>query len=154
MIEAWPEPREGYDYWKREAIYHAEVTPDSAAAIAACRAALAEWPGPVDWQLHHRLAGLLVRAGQAAEADRVRVEAKRLEQLMEIDFHQDLRESLVNAPSRESDLKMARFYAEIGRPLESQAWASIAEGRSAGGGVPKRGLRLPGRPGRGVLQEF
>lgn len=154
VMEAWPEPKEGYDYWKREGIYHAEVTQDSAAAVAACRAALAEWPGPVDWQLHHRLAGLLVRAGQAAEAERVRVEAKRLEQLMEIDFHLKLRETLVGEPSRESDLKMARFYADIGRPLESQAWAKIAEGRSAGSVVPTPGLRLPGRPARGVLQEF
>ena len=152
VIQAWPEPREGYDYWKREGIYHAEVTQDADAAIVACRAALAEWPGPVDWQLHHRLAGLLVRAGQAAEAERVRVEAKRLEQLMEIDFHLDLRETLIGEPSREGDLKMAGFYADIGRPLESQAWAEIAEGRSPG--VPERGLRLPGRPARGVLQEF
>ncbi len=125
VFESWPEPRDGFDFSKREAILCSEIRNDPTTAITVYRAALAVWPGPVDWQLHHRLAGALVRVGQQAEADRIQAEEVRLQQLMEVNFHRELRESLLSTTDTARYAKMAKFYDDIGRSLEADAWRSL-----------------------------
>lgn len=127
VFESWPEPHEGFDYQKRATIYHVELEPDLDLAITANREAIKEWPGPVDWQLHHRLAGLLVQAKKTEEADKVRTEAKRLELLMEIKLHTELREGIMGPPSVESARRMAEFYRDINRPIEADGWDEIGD---------------------------
>jgi tetratricopeptide (TPR) repeat protein len=125
VMKSWPEPRTGYDFWKRETLYYTEIENNPETAIAACRKAIQEWPGPVDWQVHHRLAGLLMRIGKMQEAEEVRNEGKRLEKLMEVDFHKDLRQPLFEMPAPVRYEKMAQFYSEIGRELEATGWQRL-----------------------------
>ena len=125
VFQAWPEPRSGYDYDLRRGIYLMEIKESPQEAIEACRQAIARWPGTIDWQLHHRLSGLLVRVNKVKEAEQYRQEAERLQQLMEVNFHQDIREKLFTGNDDEVFAKMSQFYADIGRPVEAQAWKEL-----------------------------
>lgn len=131
VFEAWPEPRDSYDYYTRRGIFLSEVENDPDAAADACRNAIAIWPGPVDWQVHHRLAGLLTRLGRNNEADRIRERAHYLEQRMEVDFHRRLRRLLLNGDPDDRNRRMAEFYDEIDRPAEAAAWRSLSSRGSA-----------------------
>lgn len=126
VIELWPEPKSGYDYYSREGICFAEIRDTPEFAIVACRKAMRQWPGPVDWQLHHRLAGLLTRVGRLDEAETARTEGKRLESLMEVDYHTELRKVFTEARSIGQYHKMAEFYASIDRELEAKAWEQLS----------------------------
>ncbi|MCA9057632.1 MAG: hypothetical protein KDA85_04005 [Planctomycetaceae bacterium] len=124
--DVWPEPHGSYDYWSRQGIFFSEVETNPDHAIEACRKAMTEWPGPVDWRLQHRLAGLLTRTGQTQEADRVREEAHRLETLMKVDFHAELRASLTGERGAAGYRQLAEFYRSIQRPHEAEAWGRMA----------------------------
>jgi tetratricopeptide (TPR) repeat protein len=126
VLAAWPEPHTGYDFQKRLGILLAEMKDDLPGAIAACRAALLDWPGPVDWQVHHRLAGLLNRHGDVVEAQQYRDEAERLQKLMEVAFHTKLRELLINGEATDRQRQLAEFYESIGRDADAAAWRSLS----------------------------
>ncbi|MCA9064505.1 MAG: hypothetical protein KDA96_15650, partial [Planctomycetaceae bacterium] len=129
IYQSWPEPRSGYDFWKREGIYFSEVVTDLPRAVQACRNAIGEWPGPVDWQLRHRMAGLLVRMGKLQEAEDVRAAAHRFEKLMEVKLHSDLRSALAGERGADGLESLAQFYRDIERPMEADGWQELADRR-------------------------
>ncbi len=78
VMRRWPEPRDGYDFFKWEGVRLDESEDDPAAAAASCRKALEIWPGQVDWQVVFRLSACLRRLGQIDEADRLKAHSEEL----------------------------------------------------------------------------
>lgn len=128
---AWPEPLEGYDYNLRKVSYLIEIKDSPEQALAACRTAVATWPGTINWQLFHRLSTLLARLNKVEEAKQYQLESIRLRDLMDINFHAKLRQLLFSGNREELSATMSKFYSDIGRPVEAQAWSELAKTGSA-----------------------
>ena len=95
-FEKWPGAKDEFDYWRLRAIILEEARDDFEAAIVAYDAALATWPGQVDWRLMHRKAGCLAQAGKRDEAVEMRERADTVERLMDDEVHRRLRYILLN----------------------------------------------------------
>jgi len=103
-----------------------EANDDPGAAVAAFDAALAIWPGPVDWRTVSRSATCLTRAGEEDRASLRRDAAKRIEKLMDEPFHKSLFTRLANLEDRSALADAEAFYRGLGRVREADGWAAAA----------------------------
>jgi len=127
----WPDPAEGFDYWRLKGVILEEVHHQYAAALEAYDLALAIWPGPTDWGLLHRKAGCLAKAGRREEAVQVRAQAEKVTQLMSDEVHKRLRYVLGFLENPEYLREVAEFYRSLGRTREADAWTREAALRVA-----------------------
>lgn len=129
FFEGWPEPREGYEYWRWAGMLADEADRNYPAAVKAYDQALAIWPGPVDWRTMYRRANCLARMRQPEAASAAREQAKALESQMNTEVHMSLREALddTNLQDRGKLLKVQEFYRALGRPREVAAWQEILD---------------------------
>ncbi len=119
----WPGPKEGFDYWRLQAVLLEDVDEDFEAALEAYDKALQTWPGQADWRLMHRKAGCLARAGERDQARAVRTRATEVELLMEDEVHQRLRHVLGNLNDADGLKEVAAFYRKLDRTREATAWS-------------------------------
>jgi tetratricopeptide (TPR) repeat protein len=129
LFQGWPEPREGYEYWRWAGMLADEADRNYPEAVKAYEQALATWPGPVDWRTMYRLANCLARMRQPEAAAAVRAQAKALESQMDTDVHMALRDALddKNLQDRSKLQSVQEFYRALGRPREVAAWQEILD---------------------------
>lgn len=118
----WPDHDRGHAYWKWRAIVLDDVQNQPAQALEAYDQALQLWPGPVDWQLCHRKAGCLARAGRSDEAEATRQRVTELKSLLKSEAQDRLRAAvgLLNDPVPLAEV--AEFYRKLGREREADCW--------------------------------
>jgi tetratricopeptide (TPR) repeat protein len=125
-LAVWPEPREGYEFWKWTAVVLDEVRGDHAAAVEAYDRMLGIWPGPADWRTRFRKAACLAAMGKHEQAEQERAQATSIAQLMDNQRQQAIREALGNLDDSRSLLLVAEFYRDLGRPREAASWLQLA----------------------------
>lgn len=118
----WPNPREGYHFWKLSGIIAQEVDQDFRAAISAYNRALQVWPGEMDWQLRFRKAHCLTRVGDIERALSVRQEATEVQKLMETSVQREMRTALAKLDDPHAIMKVEKFYRDLGRNREAACW--------------------------------
>jgi len=118
----WPQPLEGFLYWQTAGRFFEVVDRNDKAAVEAYDKALSVWPGPADWSIMHRKAQCLNRLGNREAAETVRVEAKRIELLMETEVHRTLRLAVLDLRNPNSLRQMVEFYQAIHCTREAKCW--------------------------------
>ncbi|MFO0869690.1 MAG: hypothetical protein U0935_12230 [Pirellulales bacterium] len=136
LVETWPEPRDGYEYWLSRAQVLQEARNDPAAAVEAYDRALAIWPGPADWRTLNRQAACLVRLRRDAEVAPLRERIQRVEQLTSDKNLRPLRVVLGSLDDPDKLKAVAEFYRQLGRPREAQGWDEYLEWLRARGTTP------------------
>ena len=126
-FERWPEPLEGFVYWRTAGRLFEVADRNDKAAVEAYDKALSVWPGPADWSMMHRKAQCLNRLGIRDAAETVRVEAKRIELLMETEVHRTLRLALLDLRNPSSLRQMVEFYQAIRCELETKCWQNALD---------------------------
>ncbi|MFN0052241.1 MAG: hypothetical protein ACKV0T_08615 [Planctomycetales bacterium] len=126
-VRQWPEPREGYEYWRWEAIAAEEIDHDYPRALDAYARSLQVWPGPADWRTQFRQANCLAKMGRGQEANELRTAARRVEDWMDREVHRRLREQLRRLDDREALEGVVEFYAALGRAREVAAWREVLD---------------------------
>lgn len=123
-FDGWPEPHDGYEYWKWRAIVLDEVRGQFDQALDAYDLALSVWPGAADWRTRFRRAACLAHAGdhRAAEADRAAADA--VEKLMQEDVQKRVRDALKNLRNPAELEVVVDFYEKLGRLREAACWRS------------------------------
>ncbi|MBX3444877.1 MAG: hypothetical protein KF774_20925 [Planctomyces sp.] len=125
VFTAWPLPDDRYAYWRIAGIIEQDVRQDHARAIECYDRALELWPGPSDWQTMRRKAHCLARAGDAAGAEALRTRAQLIEDQMELELHQRLREALSRLDDPAGLERIAEFYETLKRPREAAEWRQV-----------------------------
>jgi len=127
FLNGWPDPHEGYEYWRWRGMLADEADRDYPSAVEAYDRALAIWPGPVDWRTMNRRANCLARMRQSEAATEARKQAKTVEQLMDTDVHIALKEALDDDKLTQPDTvkRFEDFYRNLGREREVHAWQEI-----------------------------
>ena len=121
-FQEWPEPRDGYEYWKWAGQIADEVERDRVKAADAYEKAIAIWPGHFDWSLHFRRAHCLSLIGKTDEAEKQRTQAKLIEQLMERGVHIRIRKALAKLDNPAELETLVEFYNDIQRSREADEW--------------------------------
>jgi len=121
-MELWPAPHTGYTYWRWQAVYLDEVQSKFAEALPLYQKAVVTWPGPAEWRVQNQMANCLSRMGQQDQARQVRIRAKQIEDLMEVDVHTGLREILGDLNNANNLQQIVDFYRKIDRLREADAW--------------------------------
>ncbi len=124
-FERWPEPHEGYLYWRWAGIVADEVDDDAEGAVEALRKCLESWPGDADWRTRIRMANCLLRTNHRDQAEAVREEAKRIELLMEDELHKELFARLNALENPRAIAGVIEFYRRLNRPREAAAWEEV-----------------------------
>ena len=124
-FDRWPEPHEGYHFWKSQGLIADQVLRDDRQAVAAFEQAIATTPGKSDWLTQHRLAQCLTRLGDRERASTVRQHSNEVGSLMESPLHQQLRRVLSAPNAPQTGEEMANFYRRLGRLQESTAWQRL-----------------------------
>lgn len=122
IYRAWPGERSGYEYFRLGAIFSDEVERNYEQAIRSYREVISVWPGQADWRIQNRLARCLAKAGNEAEAEKMRRQAKSVELLMETKIHAPLRQLLAKPDQLEICQQMTQFYEQLGLAYEAQHW--------------------------------
>lgn len=118
----WPEPRDGYEYWRLLGIVADEVENNDSLAIEAYDRALQCFPGQNDWEVMFRKAHCLVRKGDLQGAEKSRRMAEHVQKAFSKELHEGLRKALVRLDDARSLMPIVEFYDSIGRKRESSAW--------------------------------
>lgn len=118
----WPQPREGYEYWKWKAILLDEIDHDDRAAIAAYDRALGVWPGSLNGLLIHRRAHCLDRLGKNREADEARRGAEAIYLLVAPEAFDRLRRAVLNVDNPADIALIVDFYQKLNRTREATVW--------------------------------
>lgn len=127
QFAAWPEGKNGYDYWITAGRISDLVDRDNKVAGQAYDEALKIWPGPVDWPTMHRKSQCSARLGERDRAAEERARSKKIELLMEPEVHQRLRNSLADLNSQETALQMIEFYNQLERKGEAEEWQKVLD---------------------------
>ncbi|MFM8252079.1 MAG: tetratricopeptide repeat protein [Planctomycetota bacterium] len=122
LIEEWPEPKTGYEYWVTRGNYSQEVEGDFAAAVESYDEALKYWPGQVDWRTLNRKASCLARLKRDADLARLRERIKVVESLTDNKLHVSLRAALGAIDDPEKLQALQDFYERLERPREAAGW--------------------------------
>lgn len=125
VFQRWPEPRDGYPYWRLAGMIAQECQGDHARAITCYDQALALWPGPSDWLLLRRKSHCLARVGRSEEAEQTRKEAQRVGDLMQLEVHQRLKTALAQLNQPQSLEVVIGFYKDLNRSREAAEWSEI-----------------------------
>ena len=127
QFAAWPEGKNGYDYWITAGRIRDLVDRDNKLAGQAYDEALKIWPGPVDWPTMHRKSQCSARLGERDRATEERARSKKIELLMEPEVHQRLRTALADLNSQETALQMIEFYDQLERKGEAEEWQKVLD---------------------------
>ena len=126
VMQSWPEPHAGYEYWLSLGQVRQEVDGDAAGAIDAYDQALVAWPGPVDWRTLNRKAACLTQLRRSDEAAALREQIKVVEELTNDKLHQSLRQALGSLEDPDKLQPVIDFYRRLKRPLEATGWEEYA----------------------------
>lgn len=131
ILERWPLPCDGYEYWKTVGLVADEVHRDDKRASEAYERALMTTPGKSDWRTMHRLAQCLNRMKETEKSGTVLQRSKQVSSLMAPEFHRRLRLGLVSADDPQTVSQMVDFYGQLGRHREAAAWQHQAPSASS-----------------------
>lgn len=139
LLKLWPEPREGYEFFRDQGTILDEVQKDYPAAIKAYRAAIQAETGDAEWTTQNRLAHCLRKVGKNEEAAAVLRQAKVAERLMEPGVHQPIREALAGLDNSRGLQPVVDLYQALGRRREVAGWKylMIESAKKSGQAVPK-----------------
>ena len=121
-FRAWPGERSGYEYIRLEALLADEVERDYDRAIRSYRQITSVWPGQADWRIQYRLARCFIKHGDEQAAESTRLNAKKIELLMEEEVHTPLRRLLATPDQLEICQRMTQFYEQLGLEFEANQW--------------------------------
>jgi tetratricopeptide (TPR) repeat protein len=123
-FKEFPEPHEGYVYWRSQGMYFDYVQHDSDAAVAAYRKALETPPSKFDWGLMTRLSVCLKKTNRGKEAEQVQARVENLTRQVLTLEHTSLLRNLLMKPMRAEDAaKFVDFYGKFGLDREVSAWS-------------------------------
>lgn len=131
MLDRWPSPKEGYEYWKTAGLVAHEVHGDEKLACEEFERALVTTPGKSDWRTMHRLAQSLTRRGETEKSAVILQQSRQVSALMDPEFHRRLRLSFVNPQDPRTAEQMVDFYSQLGRLREVAAWQRFTPSGSA-----------------------
>lgn len=123
-FQRWPEPHEGFEYWRSQALILHEIRGEYAKAAEAYEKALAVWPGQVSWRVINRYADCLTRLRRTKEAAAARQKATDVINEMTEEQLRELRNALAVLDDPHQVMTVAAFYRRIDRPREAEAWES------------------------------
>jgi tetratricopeptide (TPR) repeat protein len=118
----WPAEDRSQAYWRWHAVVHDEALGEPEKALPAYDRALAAWPGPPDWRLHHRRVGCLLRLKKTAEAAVAKERAEAIQSLMDSNSHERMRANLAALDDPQKLAEVIEFYRRVGLPREADAW--------------------------------
>lgn len=122
----WPEPHDGYDYWRARGLIEQEIDHDYAAAFESYSKAASQWPGESDWTLCYRMATCADLNGDSDQAARLRARSDRIKNELHPSNVNALRVELGEGESVEIAKKLVAFYGALDRPREASAWKAFA----------------------------
>ena len=125
IFAKWPDPKEGYEYWKTAGLVAEELHRNDQSACDAYNRALLTTPGRSDWRTMHRLAQCLTRLGQTEKSASVHQQSRQTSSLMDPEFHRQLRQRLVSPRDPQTISQMVDFYRKLGREREASAWQGL-----------------------------
>lgn len=124
-FKKWDSPHEGYQYWRLAGMHAQDVEGDTASAAIFLSQAIQAWPGPSDWLLMNRLSRCLALQGRREDAQKMDMEAKRVEELTTLTVHQKVRAALSQLDNPDALEEVVRFYEAFHRDWEAQAWTEV-----------------------------
>lgn len=127
VFDQWPEPREGFAYWKTAGLLQENLHRNYVAASAAYVKAIENWPGHADWRCQFRHASCLALSGQKELAETVRRHAMEVQQLFRPEHRKRLHQALMapnEPPNRDVILE---FYQTLRRPDEVEYWRQTSK---------------------------
>ncbi len=123
VFETFPEPHDGYLYWRSAALYHDYIMNDSLRAVECIREAMQFTPAKLDWGLMNREAACLRKLGRTADADSVQQKVEHLtRQILTTERTSELRREIHSTITKDSARKFVEFYREFGLEREVEAW--------------------------------
>lgn len=125
LLDQWPEPRAGYDFFKYQGTILDEVRRDIPAAVTAYRAAIQAETGDAEWTTQNRLVHCLHKLGDHAAAEALQKQAKIVEELMEAPVHQRIRNGLINLRDPRGLQPVLELYQALGRQRAVTAWQAV-----------------------------
>ena len=131
-FDLWPQPHDGYEYFRCRALLLDEIESDFEQAIKYYQKALALWPGPFEWRLQNRLANCLTRVGRPSKADAARERARLIEVNMEGNVHTRLRQALADLEDPTDLGELLSFYKDLDCKREVDAWKEVLSRLGAG----------------------
>lgn len=122
-FQAFPEPHDGYLYWRSASMYFDYVRDDTNAALHAFSKVDECPPAKFDWGLMNRHSVRLRKSGDATQADELRTKVDRLTQnVLTAENTSELR-SLVRSPHDPRTAEtLINFYREFQLDREVSAW--------------------------------
>jgi len=124
-FQRWPEPHEGYDYWKTAGLISDQVIRDDEAASRYYALACQTTAGKSDWLTQHRQAQSLQRLGRSEAAAAVRQQSKTVELLMESTVQREFRKALLKPLDPATIARLVDLYQQLGRNREAAAWQGL-----------------------------
>ena len=118
----WPEPKEGYDYWKTAGLVADEFRRNDQSACQAYEKALLTTPGRSDWRTMHRLSQCQKRLGETEKSVATQQKSREISALMAPQLHRRLRQNLIKLHDPKTVAEMVDFYEKLGRKREAAAW--------------------------------
>lgn len=123
----WTGPKEGYQYYRIAGVHTQESLGQPANAVPLLQKAAEAWPGPSDWLLLNRLARCLALSGQKTASQKIQAEAKRIEGMTDLTFHQSVRQAFSQLDDPDGLEQVVQFYDSFQRTWEAGEWRAIIE---------------------------
>ena len=127
VFARYPQPASGYEYWRIAGMSSQVADAEFSAAADLYQRATEVWPGPSDWLTIHRQFRCLALLGDKQAAAAAKKRSQDVQELMELEVHQRLKEALVNLADPESVRKLVDFYGLLNRPWEQQEWQAVLD---------------------------
>lgn len=127
LVEKWPEPRDGFDYWRCRATVEHRAQGNLEEALVSYDKALSFWPGPIDWSVRNMKASCLRELGRGEEALKETERAAEVERLMRDDVQQEIFKALMNMNDPQGLKRLVQFYQDLEMPRERDAWQAVVD---------------------------
>lgn len=127
LVEKWPEPRDGFDYWRCRALVEHRALGELEKALVSYDKALSFWPGPIEWSVRNMKASCLRELGRSDEALAETERAAEVERLMRDDVQHEIYQALMNMNDPQGLRRMVKFYQDLDMPRERDAWQAVVD---------------------------
>lgn len=128
-FQEFPQPHDGYLFWRSESMYFDYVRNNSGAAVASYQKALATPPAKFDWGLMTRLSVCLKKTGQLNEGEKVQARVEDLtRQVLTLEHTSHLRNLLMRPMQPENAAEFVDFYGKFDLAREVSAWSDYKRG--------------------------